>query len=303
MSAFIGESAALLTAIFWAFTAVFFTSASRRIGSFQVNMIRIPIALVVIALTVLITTGRFFPQASSPQQVYWLLASGVIGLVLGDTFLFRSLVILGPRLGTLIFASWPIMTAILSWIFLDEVLDLMAIAGIVIAFSGIGWVTSERKSEWAVTPTSDDAGSKGFGVMLALLGALGQAVGLVIAKHAMGDDLAPIEASYIRMIAAFVMIWILGGITGKAAAALGAIRQAKAMLYTLGGAICGPYLGIWMSLVAVKYTETGVAAAIMASVPVVIIPVTVIVYKQKPSFRAIMGALVTAIGITLLFIR
>jgi len=124
-----------------------------------------------------------------------------------------------------------------------------------------------------------------------------------MAKYAMGDDLAPIEASYIRMIAACATIWILGGITGKAATAIGAMRRLRPMLYTLGGAICGPFLGIWMSLVAVKYTETGVAAAIMASVPVVVIPVTIIVYKQKPSVRAILGALVTTVGIALLFLR
>ena len=303
MSAYLGESAALLTAVLWAFTTVFFTNASRRIGSFNVNMIRIPMALVIIASTVLITTGRLFPEVSTAEQVYWLIASGVIGLVLGDTFLFRSLVILGPRLGTLIFGSWPIMTAVLSWIFLDEILDLTAIAGITVAFVGIAWVTSERKTEWVAKSTSADAGSKGFGVLLALLGGFGQAAGLVMAKYAMGDDLAPIEASYIRMIAACATIWILGGITGKAVTAIGAMRRLRPMLYTLGGAICGPFLGIWMSLVAVKYTETGVAAAIMASVPVVVIPVTIIVYKQKPSTRAILGALVTTVGIALLFLR
>ncbi|MCK4656956.1 MAG: DMT family transporter [candidate division Zixibacteria bacterium] len=303
MSAYIGESAALLTAVLWAFTTVFFTSASRRIGSFNVNMIRIPIALVIIASTVLVTTGRLFPEVSTVEQVYWLIASGIIGLVLGDTFLFRSLVILGPRLGTLIFGSWPIMTVVLSWILLDEVLDLTAIAGITVAFSGIAWVTSERKTEWVTKSTSADAGSKRFGVFLALIGGFGQAAGLVMAKYAMGDDLAPIEASYIRMIAACATIWTLGGITGKAATAINAMKRLRPMLYTLGGAICGPFLGIWMSLVAVTYTETGVAAAIMASVPVVVIPVTIIVYKQKPSARAILGALVTTVGIALLFLR
>jgi len=100
MSAYLGESAALLTAVLWAFTTVFFTSASRRIGSFNVNMIRIPIALVIIASTVLISTGRLFPEVSTAEQVYWLIASGVIGLVLGEYFSsFVRLVILGPEAG------------------------------------------------------------------------------------------------------------------------------------------------------------------------------------------------------------
>lgn len=229
--------------------------------------------------------------------------SGIVGLVLGDTFLFRSLVILGPRLGTLIFASWPIMTAVMSWIFLDEILDPIAIIGIAIAFTGMAWVTAERTTEWSVKPSAADAGSKTLGVVLAVLGALGQATGLVMAKYAMGDNLAPIEASYIRMIASCAAIWVYGGITGAAVTAIRSMRQPRAMLNTFGGSVSGPFLGIWMSLVAVKYTETGVAAAIMASVPVVIIPVSILVYKQMPSKRAVAGAIVTCAGITLLFLR
>jgi len=282
---------------------MFFTSAGERIGSFYVNMIRIPMALVIIVLIVLLSTGRLFPELSSNSQLWWLVASGVIGLVLGDTFLFRSLVILGPRLGTLIFASWPIMTAIMSWFFLKEVLGIQAILGISVAFAGIAWVTAERRTEWTANATRHDDGSKPFGIVLALLGAICQAAGLVMAKHAMADTLAPIEASYVRMIAAFITIWVYGGFAGKLSTVFASLANRKAMLLTLGGAICGPFLGIWMSLVAVKYTETGVAAAIMASVPVVIIPVTILIYRKLPSWRAVIGALITCAGIAILFLR
>jgi len=67
------------------------------------------------------------------------------------------------------------MTAVLSWIFLDEILDLTAIAGITVAFVGIGWVTSERKdrvgreNQRARMPVRRDSG-----VFLALLGGFGQ---------------------------------------------------------------------------------------------------------------------------------
>ncbi|MFH1893189.1 MAG: DMT family transporter [Candidatus Zixiibacteriota bacterium] len=303
MTTYTGELAALLTAFLWAFTAIFFTSASKRIGSFIVNMIRIPMALIIIATTLAFTTGRLFPHVDSSGQIYWLVASGIVGLVLGDTFLFRSFIILGPRLGSLIFASWPIMTAVISWFFLTEILSPTAIAGIAIASAGIVWVTNERKTEWQTEMVSADEGSKKLGVIYALLGAIGQSSGLVMAKYAMGETLEPLEASYVRMIAACIAIWIYGGLAGHLPAVVSAMRRGKAMMYALGGSISGPFLGIWMSLVAVKHAETGVAAAIMASVPMVIIPVTIFVYRQKPSGRAMAGAIVTAAGIALLFMR
>lgn len=303
MTHYFGELAALLTAFLWAFTAIFFTSASKQIGSFFVNMIRIPMALVLISATLLFTTGRLFPPLESHSQAYWLIASGIVGLVLGDTFLFRSFIILGPRLGSLIFASWPIMTAIMSWFFLSEILSPIAIAGIAIASSGIVWVTNERRTEWKSEMVAADQGTKRLGVLFAILGAMGQSSGLVMAKYAMGDSMQPLDASYIRMIAACISIWIYGVASGQLPAILTALKNRRAMIFSLCGAVSGPFLGIWMSLVAVKHAETGVAAAIMATVPVVIIPVTIIVYRQRPSPRAILGAVVTAIGIAILFIR
>ncbi len=267
------------------------------------NVIRIAIATLIIGITVLIVTRRIFPVQATESQIIRLAASGIIGLVLGDTFLFRSLIILGPRLATLVFASWPIMTVILSWVFLSESLGWITIVGIVIAMAGIAWVTAEKKSEWKTEMTGSDRGSKMFGVIMALLGGFGQAAGLVMAKSAMTDSITAIEASYIRMIAAFAAIWIFSGVTGKLRRILTSIRNKPAMAYTLGGAISGPFLGIWMSLVAVTYTKTGIAAAIMASVPVVIIPISIIVYRQLPSARAIVGALVTVAGISILFLR
>ncbi len=303
MGQFAGEIAALATAFCWSLTAVFFTAASRRIGSFYVNMIRIPMAIFMIGTVVYITTGKLFPTHASNYQMILLAISGIAGLVLGDSFLFRSLVILGPRLATLIFASWPLMTAVMSWFFLSEKLGIMAVSGIVVAFIGIAWVTAERQSEWKLKEGDLDAGPKALGIAFAILGALGQAVGLVIAKHAMADTLTPIEASMIRMVASCAVIWIYSSLIGKAARALRSMKKRDAMLYTLGGAIAGPFLGIWMSLIAVRHTETGVAAAIMASVPVVIIPVSIFVYHQYPSARAVIGALITVGGIVLLFLR
>jgi drug/metabolite transporter (DMT)-like permease len=298
----VGESAALLTAVLWAFTSVFFTNASRRIGSFYVNMIRIPMALIMISGIVYLSPAAQNPLSVSGSQFLWLAISGIVGLVLGDTFLFRAYVILGPRLGTLIFASWPIMTAVISWMMLGETLALMSVAGIAVSFAGIAWVSSERRTEWIVDGTAADKGPKKLGVVLALAGALCQALGLVIAKLAMADSLEPIVASLHRMVAAFCVIWGYGLFSGHASRALRLLSDSKGVLLTLGGAITGPFLGIWMSLVAVKHAPAGVAAAIMATAPVIIIPLSIAIYRQMPSTRATIGAIITTGGIALLFL-
>lgn len=301
---YLGEIAALTTAFLWSFTSLFFTSAGRRIGSYWVNKFRIPVAIVLLGGTLLIATGRILPAEVTANAYYYLIASGIIGLAVGDTFLFRAFVILGPRLTLLVFTTSPIITAITAWILLGETLSWIAIIGIGVTLAGIAWVTAERQYDQIKSSRTNsyaDTGSKATGIMLALLGAAGQAIGLVLAKAGMEDGLDPLPATFIRMISAGVVIWAYSFISGDFKEAAKRYRDRKAILLTVGGAICGPFLGVWMSLVAVHHTEAGIAASIIATVPVLVIPLVILFYKEKVSPRAIFGAVLAIAGVVILF--
>jgi drug/metabolite transporter (DMT)-like permease len=298
--AFEGEFAALGTATLWAFGSILFTLASRLAGSYQVNKIRIPIAAIFLTAMLFITSGRLWPASVSNQSYYYLIASGIIGLTLGDLCLFRAFVIIGTRLTLLIYAVAPIIAALTAWMMLDEHLNSLAIFGILITISGIWWVTAERQPVNNTQPAS--SGSKSVGVILALLAGAGQAIGLVLAKAGMGDSVPPLPATLIRMTAAAVAIWLFGVFKGDTAVTFGKFKNRKLMLFATGGAFCGPFLGVWLSLVAVKHTQAGIAMAIMSTVPVLVIPLVIIVFKEKVSFRAFFGALITAAGVAMLFL-
>jgi drug/metabolite transporter (DMT)-like permease len=295
-----GEIAALGTAFLWSFTSIFFTSASRRLGSYHLNKFRIPFAAFFLAAMLLVTTGRLLPGGISSSSYTYLIASGIIGLSIGDLFLFSAFVIIGTRLTLLIFAVSPIIAALMAWPLLGERLGILPVLGIIITIAGIAWVTAERQTN------SDSPVMKprklGLGILLAIGAAGGQAAGLVLAKVGMADSVDPLTATFIRMIAATAAIWIFGLLKGDNIETINKIRDHKSMLLALGGSICGPFLGVWLSLVAVKYTDTGIAAAIMATVPVMVIPLVIIFYREKVSLRAFVGAVVTAAGVALLFL-
>ena len=295
-----GELAALTTAVLWSFTSLFFTSAGRRIGSYHLNKFRIPIAAVFLAVTLLLTSGRLLPEGASTGSYYYLISSGIIGLSIGDLCLFSAFVMIGPRLTLLIFAVSPIMAALIAWVMLAERLGLVAIAGIAITVAGIVWVTAERQAD---RNNRQFRGRKWQGVVLALCGAAGQAAGLVLAKAGMGETVEPLQATFIRMVAAAAAVWLFGLLKGDNSETLRKIKDRRAMALALGGAVGGPFLGVWLSLIAIKYTETGIAAAIMATVPVLVIPLVIIFYKEKVSIRAFIGAVITAGGVALFFIR
>ena len=107
-----GELAALLTALFWTITALAFESASLKVGSMSVNVIRLFIGLTFLTIFNVATRGSFFPFVVEGNNWLWLVISGLIGFVFGDYFLFRSYTIIGSRFAMLIMTLVPPITEI-----------------------------------------------------------------------------------------------------------------------------------------------------------------------------------------------
>ena len=132
-----GEFAALLTAVFWTITALSFESASLKIGSLAVNIIRLVIGFVFLSIFCLFIRGALLPSDASGFNWFWLTVSGLVGFVLGDLFLFKSYTIIGSRFSMLIMTLVPPITTLFSWIFIGEKLRLIHFAGMSLTFSGI----------------------------------------------------------------------------------------------------------------------------------------------------------------------
>ncbi len=297
---FLGEMAAMGTSFCWAGGSILFAMAGRRIGSYNVNKLRIPIATVFLSIVLLVRYGNLFPTGCDSHALIYLSLSGIIGLAIGDTFYFRCLVILGPRQGSLMMALAPVMTALIAFFMIDERLSLMAIAGIFVTLAGVAWVTTDKKDN---ADLDRREGSKAFGVLMGVGGAFGQAMGLVLAKEAMGDSFNPMSATLIRMIAAFVAIWIFAAARGEIIDTVKALADKRCLAALSGAAFLGPTIGVWLSLVAVQHTQAGIAATLMSTFPVVIIPLTIIVHKERPSYRAVLGAVIAIAGVAMLFIE
>ena len=306
MSHLIGETAAVCTSVLWTLTSVFFASASRRIGALSVNAYRIVVAVILLGSTHLIAFGTFEPSANNAQWFYMGL-SGIIGLALGDFGYFSALALIGPRRGVLLMSMAPIFSSLSAYLILDEILSLWAIIGIAITLTGVCLVILEREEESGEVLLPNR--KKTLGVLLGLGGSLGQGIGLVISKYGMmvvADDpsapLNPLSATFIRMLTATISIWLFVITTGRLSKVAHTSKDRKGMTRTIVGAMTGPFLGVWLSMVAVTYTAAGIAATLMSLMPVMIIPVVWILYKEKTSWRGILGAGIAVIGVAILFL-
>lgn len=298
-----GEIAGILTAVFWTITSMAFESAGKKVGSLAVNLIRLVMALLFIGIYSYIARGVFFPTDATLYHWKWLALSGFVGFVIGDLFLFQSFVEIGARIAMLIMALTPPFTAFISWIILGEMLTPMNWAGMVITLSGIILVIlkREKKEGNGRVIRKIKAGYSLTGILLALGGALGQATGLVLSKKGMGDYDA-FSATQIRVLTGVAGFTILFFFLKRWPRVWAALHNRPAMKRITLGAFFGPFLGVSFSLLAVQHTEAGIAATLMAIVPVLIIPPAIIFFKEKVNWKEILGAAITVGGVATFFL-
>jgi drug/metabolite transporter (DMT)-like permease len=241
--------------------------------------------------------GLWWPSDASRDRWIYLSLSGLIGFFIGDMALFRAFVVMGARLSTLFMSLAPPMAALIGYLVLGERIPLTGWVGMVVTLSGIVWVVSERLKE--EDPRALRRVTTG-GVLLGVVAALGQAVGAVFSKRGMQGGYDPAASTQIRALAGIVGFTVMLTVIGYLPRVFASLKKPAAMGQMTFGAFVGPFIGVTLFHAALQRIQTGVAQTITATIPVLIIPFVIVLYKEHVTPRAIFGSVVTVIGVAIL---
>jgi drug/metabolite transporter (DMT)-like permease len=291
------EIAALGTATCWALSGVIASDAVRAMGPFHFNLLR-QMFVSFLLLALVATTSRW--HSLTTPELALLAASGVIGILLGDTLNFAGVGRLGPRRGGAVFALNAPMAAILGWVFLGEALSGQAAIGIGLAALGVALAVLGRPRQ---NPHRLEtmSGTLILGVLLGLGGALGQASGALIIRPLMAAGLDPYLASLVRVGASGLMMSAIA-FAPLAPARPGPLTRTTLALALLT-AVIGLLLGMTLFLYALQGVETGIIATLSATSPVMILPLLWLRTGQRPTATSWLGAGLAVAGLALIFTR
>lgn len=292
----LGEIAAIFTAVMWSITSVAFTEASVRVGSLTVNVTRLIIATFFLLITVLVLGFKF--DLTNSQFLYMAL-SGIIGLVFGDGFLFKGFQYVGARISMLVMSLVPAFSAFLAFFILGEIISFWGIVGILLTMSGVMLVVLQKNNSKTFDPSF-----KIRGLIYCLLGALGQAAGLIFAKFAFNEgSINGFVATLVRIIPSIIFLYPIAYFSNRLGNPIKTyLADRKAFKFTLLGTFVGPYLGITFSLIAIANTYVGIASTLMSTAPIIMLPLVKYYYKEKLSAIAIIGTFIAVAGIAILFV-
>ena len=308
----LGEIISLVVAVLWTATALFSDEASRRIGSLSANVVRLSLASVFLGLLLWVTLGRPWPVFADGKTWLWLALSALVGYVFGDWCLFNCYLSIGARFGQLFMTLAPPIAAIAGWMLLGERLRptiwlAMAVTLGGIALSILGRESGERRLTFTL-PFK--------GILLGLGAGLGQGFGLVLSKIGLQHysaalpvdvpssiaTMLPFASTMVRALVGAAGFLLLMAVRREVPLLRAAFHDRKGMSYALGMTLFGPVLGVSLSLMAVQYTDAGIASTLMALTPILILLPSALLYRQRIRPKEWIGAWVSILGVALFFL-
>ncbi|HWY10760.1 MAG TPA: DMT family transporter [Bacteroidia bacterium] len=304
-----GELIALVTTLCWSIGIFPFTEASKRIGTGPVNQWRLLLAWCIISVILFFTNSLTVIDLFSKPHLYhfvFLGLSGIIGFTIGDYCSFRSFTILGPKLGSLYTTFAPGAALIIGFLILGEKINLIGICGIAITIGGVIWLTLSKKD----TAAAELAGFKRdkTGIILGIIGGLCQGTGLVLSKYGMDyydEKLPTMHAVWIRLLFACITAFLVSLFAKKLVQNSKPIFSNKnnAIPFIIMGTLLGPICGVTCSLLTIQRIEVAVAQTIFALLPIVVLPINLLVYKEKITIQSVFACITAIVGVMLLIWR
>ena len=313
--AYLGELISIGVAFSWTATALLSEFGSKRLGNLTLNVLRMALALVFSLVLFLVVTGHALPTGVSTEAKGWMLLSGLVGYVIGDFCLFQCYIIIGSRFGQLFMTLAPLSAALMAWVTLGQQLTVMNVVAMLVTLFGIGISVLGRGEHHKLSlklPLN--------GVLFAIGAAVCQGVGLVLSKIGMDhfesgianplepggtmpDWLIPFSANFYRCIAGIIGFTLLLYFRDGMAPLREAIHDKKGLTVATATTIFGPFVGVGFSLMAVQYTAAGIASTLMAMTPIIILLPSYWLFHERITWRAVLGAVISVVGVSLFFLE
>jgi drug/metabolite transporter (DMT)-like permease len=294
------------TAVVWALSPLFMASVGRRIGAQNTNLLRALLAATLLACVVypvyrLIRAGVDVPWPDG-AQAGWLMVSGVIGMVIGDTCFYEALVRLGPRRAVKMNTLAPVVAVLAGWVWQREALGGRELAGAVMVIAAVMYATfaNSAPADAAVQnrePGKVSAAGLLCGVVSAACIGLGSVTGRQAYRVAAARALDPIAATVVRVGFATAVLWAYAVVRGRAWRALRHLGDGGVRVRLAWGTMLGPIVGMLGFVTALKFAPAGLVSTLISTSPLVILPVVAVKYGVRIRAGVVVALVAAVVGV------
>jgi drug/metabolite transporter (DMT)-like permease len=291
----VGQAAGLLCAALFGLSNIVYKSQSNEIRPLAITSLKMWISLPLMTALVIMPTILGL-QLVPVTAILPLTLSIIPGAIIGDMIYFYSQARIGVSRAFPIAMIFPLITYLLSIVFLGDLLFVNRLFGMILVIAGVSVITREQAAQ--KKKIKHKVSLDRLGIVLALVAAVFWAVASIFAQIALvGVD--PVNANFVRILAGSITLLPVFTIAHKQGMPLPTRRATK---LTLAAGFFGMGLGSLGYIFAVKYTGAAVSAVLSSTAPLFAIPASAYFLKEKVTWKIVIGTLTTIIGIWLVIL-
>lgn len=279
-------------------------------GAMSLSRWRMLVGFIMLSLVATATGGW---SSLTAGQLPFILLSSLGGIAIADPALNSGIARLGARRAALIFSLSAPFAAILGFLVLGETIGAAQVLGCAMVACGIAIAVGFGRSV-SINPASGpellrtrpvhaETQASGIGIMLLVLAALGQAVGILAMRPVMLDHPDPFAVMAVRVLAAGLIMWTLFLASPKTLKQGIRVPGGKALALLSLGMFIGYVVGMSMLMIALTATNVAIASTLASMAPVAILPMLWVRTRKRPVWQAWCGALVAVVGTAIIFWR
>ena len=292
-----GEMSAGVSSLCWAIATIMFVRLRPAVPANALNAAKNVVGTTCFVAILWVTTGLPWPTDMAAKPMILFFVSGVIGLAISDTFLLRSMLVIGPQRASLIFCLAPVATALAAMLPpLSEFPSALTWVGMAVCLGGI--VLAVGAPSTMVRSKSDLR----RGARDAMIAAVLQAIAVVLARAAFADPSADaLGGATIRLAAGTGTILLFGLFTKQLGRWWRICTAGSNKRWLPTAAVIGTFLGISFNQLGIQWsTHTGVAATLNALTPVYLLPLSAWLLSERFTTRALLATALAVSGIGLI---
>jgi len=287
-----GEVFALSSAFGWALAVILMRRVGETLPAFELNLFKNSLGTLLLIPTILLFSGPGLPGYSL-FELSVVLASGVIGIAIADTWYLRALNLMGAGRAAIVASLFSPFVIFLSTIFLGERMVPWQWFGIFLVISGVLMVT------WRVNHSTIDAGDIRKGAIFGVASMFMMALGIVMVKEIL-------EA---RPLLWTMELRLVGGVVGMLAFMLvrGQWQSVKKNFQKpqpwpgiIGASFLAAYLCLILWLAGYKLIDASVASILNETNVVFIILLAWLMLGEKITRRKLAGIGLTVGGVLIM---
>lgn len=257
----VGVLAALCGSLAWTLSSSLWRSIETSLTAWQLNGLKIVIATLFLCPVLL-----FLPWSEQTNGLMLLMASGALGIALGDSFYFAALRRLGTRRTLTIEALGPLLASFYGMTFLAEIINLKSWFGAILVATSVVIAAFQQPPEKGVG-FNRQFSSQRLGLLFALSGVICGVSGAALSRQVLLlGQITPLQSAAIRLLGGLLLIipWLRKCIRPIPYPRPSQIRWPRILFATL----LGTNLGIILQQLALQKLPLGIGVTLLSSSPV-----------------------------------